>query len=261
MNILTFNYGNVKFSAPEYPLIDTFRFRVPYVSSPRRAFDRYEIDKTAVLVNRRRPSQSNGWHGYNDIQTSVAKYLGGGENNQVEFNDYRRRDYRKHHTAIFTALQADIGTHSGINFNIFDSHCSRYHVALNLQCDNRQDAERLRDYWFESVNLRYLPNKHKHKNSCYWNCKSYDGSQTQPNQTFVIYPTGKNKLRLEYRRNDIASVRGMLKSSLAASLKLEHSFGSLSQPKAMNGVFWHTARHFFTAEDKEKIFGTVGAYS
>jgi hypothetical protein len=188
MKSIKLSYGNVNFSIAENALIDTIRFRVPYVASPRRAFDAYQVNNTSVLVNRRRPSQSNGWHGRNDIQISIAKYLGGGTNNLIEFNDYHVKKYRKEYASMFADLQADIGKRSGIGFNIFNSQCSRLHVALNLQCKSFADAERLRDYWFESVNLRYLPVKRRRKTTCYWNCRSYDGTG-KPNQTFAIYPT------------------------------------------------------------------------
>lgn len=251
-NNLSFISGNVKFTVPENALIDTFRFRVGYVSTPRRKFDEYQIDNTSVLVNRRRPAQANGWHGYNDIQTSVAKYLGGGENNQVEFTDYRRRDYKKHHTAIFTALQNDIGKASGIGFNIFDAMSSRLHTAVNLQCESFADAERLRDYFFETVNLRYLTDKRRHKATCYWNCPSYKGSG-KPNQCFAIYPTGNNKLRFEYRRNNMRSVQDMFKTKFAKVSKLENNFKSLSKPETMNRIFWNTAIYFFNSEDRKII--------
>lgn len=251
-NRLHFNIGGVNFSARENALADTLRFRVPYVSTSRRKFERFKIDNSFVRVVRHPPSDANGWHGRNDIQISVAKNMGGGTNNQVEFNDYRRRDYKRRHTAIFTALQAAISSKSGIVFDIFNSQCSRYHVAVNLQCESLADAERLRDFWFETVDLRYLPVKRRHKTTCYWNCRSYDGTG-KPNQCFAVYPTGKDKLRLEYRRNNSQSVEGLIKSSVGKSLKLENKFRSLSQPKTMNAVFWNTARHFFTAEDQEKL--------
>lgn len=249
---LSFICGNVNFSIPENALADTLRYRVPYVSTPRRKFERFKLNNSFVRVARHPPCDANGWHGRNDIQISVAKYLSGGENNQVEFNDYRRRDYEKRHTIIFADLQADIIKASGINFNIFDSQWSRYHVALNLQCKSFADAEKLRDYWFESVNLRYLPVKRRHKTTCYWNCRSYDGTG-KPNQCFAVYPTGKDKLRLEYRRNNSQSVAGLIKSSIAKSLTLENNFRCLSQPETMNAVFWHTARHFFTADEQKKL--------
>ncbi len=79
---LSFICGNVNFSIPENALADTFRYRIPYVSSPRRKFERFKINNSFVRVARHPPCDANGWHGRNDIQISVAKYLGGGENNQ-----------------------------------------------------------------------------------------------------------------------------------------------------------------------------------
>ncbi|HEY0459202.1 MAG TPA: hypothetical protein VGC97_08700 [Pyrinomonadaceae bacterium] len=260
MKSINLSYGKVNFTLSENAIADTLRARVPYESIPRRAFDAYQINNAPVLVNRRRPSQENGWHGYNDIQISIAKYLFGGTNYLLEFNDYHVKKYRKEYTSMFAGMQADISIHSGIGFNIFAAPVSRYHVALNLQCSSRADAERLRDYWFETVTLRYLPVKRQKENTRYWNCKSYDGTG-KPNQCFAIYPTGNNKLRLEYRRNNMASMRGIFSTKFAERLTLENSFKCLTQPKTMNAIFWQTARHFFTIEDQEKIFGTFPAYS
>lgn len=252
MSSIKLSYGSVNFSIPEHPLIDSFGWLTSYQFSPH-GLNKFKVDNdVAVLVNRRMPSDLNGWHGLTNIQISIAKYLGGGENNQVEFNSYRRRDYQKRHKDIFTPLQDIICSKSGIDFDIFRSPSSRLHIALNLQCESRSDAAKLRDYFFETVNLRYLPVKRQKENTRYWNCPSYDGTG-KPNQCFAVYPTGKGKLRLEYRRNNTKSVRSLVNSKCGELLSLENNFGSLSHPEMMNHIFWNTAIHFFKPEDRRKI--------
>lgn len=252
MKSINLSYGNVNFSLSENALIDSFGWLASYQFSPH-GLNKFKIDNNVgVLINRRMPSALNGWHGLSNIQISVAKFLGGGENNQVEFTDYRRRDYERRHTAIFSPLQAAISTKAGICFDIFNSQSSRLHIAVNLQCASNRDAERLRDYLFESVNLRYLPVKRQKENTRYWNCRSYEGSGT-PNQAFAVYPTGKDKLRLEYRRNNTASVRSLVNSRFGELLNLENNFRSLSHSDMMNHIFWNTAQHFFDSEDRRKI--------
>lgn len=267
MNNITFSYNSVNALISENALIDTFRFRViPFTYSPKE-FDSFESNNTAVLIHNHKPHLLNSFRAFNDIQVSIAKYLYGGNNFCFDFNDYRMREYQKHHAAIFKNLESDIKTNAGIAFDIFAAPCSRLHLALNVQCESFQNAARLRDYFYETVNLRYLPNKWKDKNTCYWNCPSYipddddkrkkltrlNGSLVQSNQTLALYPTGNSKLRFEYRRNNAASVQRLIASGFGASLKLENNFRSLSQPEAMNAIFWHTVRHFFDAEIQRLI--------
>lgn len=269
MNKVAFSYNGVNAVIAENALIDTLRFRVlPFHPSPNQ-YDSFEIRNTKVLIHNRKPHILNSFRPFNDVQISIAKYLMGGTNFSYDFNDYRVRDYKKHHKAFFRELQADIAAHSGITFDIFRVPASRLHIALNVQCESIRDAEWIRDYLFETVDLTrwHLPNKWKSGNTRYWNCPSFvlddddqrkkltrlDGSLVQANQCFALYPTGNRKLRFEYRRNNAASVQRLVHSSFGASLNLENNFECLSQPQIMNAIFWRWGLPFFAPDVQEKI--------
>ncbi len=270
MKSITFNYGKVNFSAPFLPLLDKYRGRIPNrrrftndvilkfeYSDINHIWTNFELEKAVIRVDGCHPAECNGFHGFLDVELSPHKYLFGGDNSGG-FTPSNHYLYRNNFDWNFNNLQWNIRHRTGTKFNIFKSACSRLHVDMNFDCGTPQKAKKLRDDWYENIELPYLPNKiipQDYPETRYWNNRSYilDGTKAiQSNKTFALYPKGKI-LHAEIRYNNPQSVYSLINSSMGKALGLRNNFKSFSQQNVMNEIFWKTAIKLFAEPDKEKI--------
>lgn len=277
---LQFLINNVNLVLSENALIDTYTWRELRLAPSDtlvNVFDYHEskdgkhiyksfvANDATVMIDGYKPSIKNKGRAFFDFElSSLSDYLFSGKavKGYTSQNLYR---YENDFDWNFNNLQWLARYHSGIGLKVFGAKCSRYHVGIHFNCGTPKNAVRLRDYWFENVELKNFPAKNKHRHIhfngnqiCYFNCPSYvKGSKKEPNQTIALYTVGKY-LRAEYRRNTAASVRALINSSLGRRLKLENNLRSLSRPDVMNKILWRDLINFFGAADLVRI---IKAYS